>query len=350
LALLPEEVEADAQLVWAVQAGDVEAFTELYQRHHSGIRRACLRQLLDIGEAEEVVQATFVRAYERIDQCTGPRHFGAWVHVIATRLCVDALRLRQRTKPEHEPITANEGITGGSSPEELLIDREDALVMRAALAALPERQRDVVIARDVDGRRPAEIAATLGISVGAVDSVLLRARRRLALLYNHLANERGAAASATSAAASLAGAAGLISESTGAGRRVVSALAGVAMTVVPLAHAADGPGRAPTGTPSGRAIAAVVAPAPSPAAGLTSGGDAWPVGGVIPTGVPVEAAPVVVSLDPALALPPAPVPEADVPVGAPLVTAVPHPGSLAEVLRQIGQALGAIPDVTPLPG
>jgi len=62
------EIDDDAALVSAVQHGDVTAFAELYRRHFQSVRRACGRRLLDMAEAEEVAQAAFVRAFERIDQ------------------------------------------------------------------------------------------------------------------------------------------------------------------------------------------------------------------------------------------------------------------------------------------
>jgi RNA polymerase sigma-70 factor (ECF subfamily) len=76
----------DGALVRAVQAGNVDAFAELFRRHYRSVRMACARRLLDPNEAEEVSQAAFVRAFERIDQCRGDRHFGPWVQVIARSL------------------------------------------------------------------------------------------------------------------------------------------------------------------------------------------------------------------------------------------------------------------------
>ena len=59
--------------------------------------------------------------------------------------------------------------------------------MNLALASLPIRQREVMIARHLDGKGPSEIAEALGLSLGAVDSLLLRARRRLAIAIDELA-------------------------------------------------------------------------------------------------------------------------------------------------------------------
>ena len=178
----------DGALVRAVQAGDGDAFAELFRRYYPSVRKACARRLYDPVEADEVAQATFVRAFERIHQCRGDRHFGPWVQVIARSLCMDAFRAQARVEPREQPLTGR-GEQRANEPEESLLTRERAAQVHEALDALPDRQRRAVIARDWEGLRPGEIADRLGLTVGAVDSLLLRARRRLALSYRQLAGE-----------------------------------------------------------------------------------------------------------------------------------------------------------------
>ena len=170
---------ADGVLVLAVQRGDGDAFAELFRRHYPAVRKACARRLFDAHDADEVAQAAFVRAYERIDQCAGERRFGPWVHVIARSLCMDAFRAQARVEPCEQPL-AGERDHRPNEPEESLLRRERVAQMQQALDSLPDRQRRAVIARDWEELRPGEIADRLGLSVGAVDSLLLRARRRLA--------------------------------------------------------------------------------------------------------------------------------------------------------------------------
>src|SRR5689334_7910063 len=178
-------------LVFAAQDGDADAFSELFRRHYQTVRRACARRLRDIREADEVAQAAFVRAYERLDRCTGDRRFGAWVQVIANNLCVDHMRASARTSPSDE--VGNDSIEPAeNAPEHALLRAEQRALIQRALADLPDRQRDVVVARDVDGRRPPKIAAALGLSLGAVDSLLLRARRRLAASVQAMSADSGA--------------------------------------------------------------------------------------------------------------------------------------------------------------
>ena len=178
----------DGTLVRAVQAGDGDAFAELFRRHYRGVRKACARRFNNPVEADELTQATFVRAFERIDQCRGDRYFGPWVRVIAHSLCMDAFRAQARVEPREQPLTGRRDHRP-NEPEESLLTRERAAEVHEALDALPDRQRRAVIARDWEGLRPGEIADRLGLTVGAVDSLLLRARRRLALSYSRRATD-----------------------------------------------------------------------------------------------------------------------------------------------------------------
>jgi DNA-binding CsgD family transcriptional regulator len=124
--------------------------------------------------------------------------------VIANNLCVDHMRATARTSPSDE--VGNDSIEPAeNAPEHALLRAEQRALIQRALADLPDRQRDVVVARDLDGRRPPEIAAALGLSLGAVDSLLLRARRRLAAAVQSMTADSGASNLMTTAAVSAVG-------------------------------------------------------------------------------------------------------------------------------------------------
>jgi RNA polymerase sigma-70 factor (ECF subfamily) len=191
MAIQERELD-DADLVSAAQEGDSEAFAELFRRHYGAVRRICARRLGSLVEADEVAQAAFVRAFERIHQCGGERRFGAWVQVIAYRVGADSRRSQARALPSDEPVSGDAAL-GPNSCEDALLRAERVAEVRQMLETLPPRQREVIIARDLEGRRPGEIAASLGLSLGAVDSLLLRARRRMASAWQAAGVEHGAA-------------------------------------------------------------------------------------------------------------------------------------------------------------
>ncbi|HVT76906.1 MAG TPA: RNA polymerase sigma factor [Acidimicrobiales bacterium] len=285
----PHDVETDAMLVFAAQEGDADAFSELFRRHYQTVRRSCARRLRDIREADEVAQAAFVRAYERLDRCTGDRRFGAWVQVIANNLCVDHMRAAARTTPSDE--VGNDSVEAvENAPENAVLRAEQAALIQKALASLPDRQRDVVVARDVDGRRPPEIAAALGLSLGAVDSLLLRARRRLAASVQAMSTESGAASVASTTAVT----------AVSAGVTQFATITRVAQTVsnaVATAsyHVASAMGMVP-GMPS--VVSQAAAPLAAGAIALAPFGAAGPTAQVTPPTVPAITAPVSVPATP----------------------------------------------------
>lgn len=234
MAARAHDLDDDPTLVCAVQAGDSEAYAELFRRHYPCVRRVCARRTGDVVEADEIAQAAFVRAFERIHRCRGDRRFGAWVQVIALRLCIDAVRDRTRVVPEDEPLDRHEPV-GVGDPEEALLSGERADQVLRALA-MPPRQRQVVMARHLDGRRPGEIAASLGLSLGAVDSLLLRARRRLVLSYLSISHDGVATAATasgggTATGATLAGTPALAHAAVALGKVVTHTGANVVGTV-----------------------------------------------------------------------------------------------------------------------
>ncbi|MEA2686711.1 MAG: hypothetical protein QOE93_1906, partial [Actinomycetota bacterium] len=250
-------MESDNSLVRAVQAGDLEAYSQLFTRHYPAVQQACARRMACPLEAEEIAQAAFVRALERIDQCRGERQFGGWIQIIARHMCVDALRARSRVVPRESPMSENH--SDGNEPHDSILDAERTVEVRRALDSLPPRQRQAVEAR-AEGTGPSEIADDLGLSVGAVDSLILRGRRRLALAYQRVAGEGGATATATSATAAAAASvlavfsigstrlmAG-VAAAAEAGRDLVTPVAGAvagAIMTVAVAVTGAGPATAP---------------------------------------------------------------------------------------------------------
>ena len=277
MAIPAGEMESDSSLVRAVQAGDLEAYSELFRRHYPDVLRACSKRMACPLEAEEIAQGAFVRALERIEQCRGERQFGGWVQIIARHMCVDALRARSRVVPTERPMS--EDHADGAEPHDALFDHERTMQVRRALDSLPPRQRQAVTAR-AQGTGPSEIADDLGLSVGAVDSLILRGRRKLADTYHRVTGESGATVTATSARAAAALLAvlsigysrllGGVAAAAEAGRDLVAPVAsGVAATVVSLAVGLTGGGSAttsePSPAPSDRPPAVVVSvPAPDP--------------------------------------------------------------------------------------
>jgi RNA polymerase sigma-70 factor, ECF subfamily len=173
----PPELDVVAAVVSA-QAGDRDAFTELYRLYVRDVYRFVSRRTVSADEAEDVVQETFLRALRGIGQYEWEGvDFRAWLVRIARNVLVD----RSRTATLRR--TADEAFTQGRpvhtpSPEDVAIGLW-ASEAAEALRALPVGQRDVLLLRTLDGMSVEETALVLGVSRGAVRVAHHRAVRRM---------------------------------------------------------------------------------------------------------------------------------------------------------------------------
>jgi RNA polymerase sigma-70 factor (ECF subfamily) len=172
--------DEERNLVERLQAGDEDAYTEMVERYSSRLRRVALSVLGDPDEAEEVVQETFLNAYESLKDFRGDSSLQTWLYRIALnaslmrlRKKVTALSLERDLEEERLPTP------GPAGPEEALIEAERRVTLMKAIDKLPESLREVVLLRDIEGLSNTEAAQVLGISPGAFRVRLHRAHQRL---------------------------------------------------------------------------------------------------------------------------------------------------------------------------
>ena len=166
----------DRDLIVRARRGDGDAFSELVTRYQTSVFNVCYRILHERGEAEDLAQETFIRAYNRLDQFDLEREFGPWVRRVAANLCLNHLESQKITAPLDEDRDADESIR----PEKQVEARERSEQIRVALASLPPNYRVVVELRHYQELSYDEIAAELKIPLSDVKSHLFRARKLLA--------------------------------------------------------------------------------------------------------------------------------------------------------------------------
>jgi RNA polymerase sigma-70 factor (TIGR02960 family) len=185
--------ERDAAVA-AAAAGDEPAFTALLTRHRREIHVHCYRMLGNFEEAEDLVQETFLRAWNNRASFGGVLNFRAWVYKIATNACLDAMRRETRRAPSvnrsfaevpwiqpYPDLLLDEIAPRDDEPDAVLVARETIeLAFLAVIQLLPARQRAVLVLRDVLDWPAADTADALEMSVAAVNSALQRARATLA--------------------------------------------------------------------------------------------------------------------------------------------------------------------------
>jgi RNA polymerase sigma-70 factor (TIGR02960 family) len=168
---------------------DEAAFAARAEPHRRELHVHCYRLLASYDEAEDAVQETFLRAWRGRDGFDGSTLWRAWLHRIATNVCLDQLRRRGRRPgggelswlqpyPDRE---LDELAPHADEPDAVAVARETiGLAFLTALQRLPPRQRAAFVLRDVLGWSAAETAAQLDTSVPAANSAVQRARATMA--------------------------------------------------------------------------------------------------------------------------------------------------------------------------
>lgn len=170
----------DSVLLNRAIRGEAEAFGELIRRYQTSVFNVCYRLVGDRGEAEDLAQEAFIRAYQRLNTFDRSRPFGPWIKRVAVNVCLNRL---ERTAPILVPLDENrdrQQAEWGDNPEIVHEATERTAALRMAILALPPRYRAVIELRHIQELSYAEIAVTLNIPLSDVKSHLFRARRLLA--------------------------------------------------------------------------------------------------------------------------------------------------------------------------
>ncbi|MGI8650428.1 MAG: RNA polymerase sigma factor [Rubrobacter sp.] len=162
----------DKELVTRTLAGDTRSYEELVRRYERLVAKVLYPYAKRETSAEDLVQETFLRAYDRLETFNPEYRFKTWLLAIANNLGIDTLRRRR------EIVEFNQEVHGASSggPETDAIDAERRAGVRVAMEALPETYQVPLMLRYDEEMSYAEIAEVLNLSVAAVKSRLFRAR------------------------------------------------------------------------------------------------------------------------------------------------------------------------------
>jgi RNA polymerase sigma-70 factor (ECF subfamily) len=158
------------------QAGNVDAFEQLYREHAGRIYALCLRlKAGDVSDATELMQDVFIKAWRRLETFRGDCAFGSWLHRLAVNTMLENARGDRRRVARVLPMEDTSGLetAARATGVELKMDMEDAI------ASLPKGARLAFVLHDVEGYQHQEIAEQLGVSVGTIKAQLHRARRLL---------------------------------------------------------------------------------------------------------------------------------------------------------------------------
>jgi RNA polymerase sigma-70 factor (ECF subfamily) len=167
---------SEEALLNAARGGDLRSFSALVRLHEERAIRLAHSLLGNWEDARDAAQEAFVKAYQGLPRFKGEARFGTWLHRIIVNGCKDFLRKKtvRRFLAPAEEIPARE-----PGPLQGLLNQELGETIRRALEALPFQQRSVFALRYLEGFGLDEIAAALGLSVGAVKAHLWQAGQKM---------------------------------------------------------------------------------------------------------------------------------------------------------------------------
>jgi RNA polymerase sigma-70 factor (ECF subfamily) len=166
----------DEQLMCAAAEGDMDAFETLVRRHQHGAVDFATRMLSDIHAGHDAAQEAFLRVLEKADRYRPIAKFRTYLFSILRRICIDQYRKHRADAAGDLAWQEN----GGQSPDEALLNDERATRVRQAIERLPERQKTALILQHYEDMSYEQIAEVMDCTLRAVDSLLVRARRKLA--------------------------------------------------------------------------------------------------------------------------------------------------------------------------
>ena len=181
------DVSGEGELIAQARTGNARAFSDLLERYERKIFRLAQHITQNREDAEDVLQETFLKAYEHLDQFQGNSKFYTWI----VRIAVNQALMKLRKRKTDRTVSIDEGIDTGEdivireiaawdeNPEQRYSRDEMNEILSNAVESLAPAYRTVFVLRDVEELSTEETAEALDLSIPAVKSRLLRARLQL---------------------------------------------------------------------------------------------------------------------------------------------------------------------------
>ena len=182
------ERDIDQQLVERAQRGDKRAFELLVEKYQRKLGRLLARFIRDPAEVEDVTQEAFIKAYRALPAFRGDSAFYTWLYRIGINTAKNYLMALGRRAPTSTEVEAEdaegfedaEQLRDINTPESMLLSKEIATTVNAAIEELPEELRTAIQLREIEGMSYEDIARIMDCPIGTVRSRIFRAREAIA--------------------------------------------------------------------------------------------------------------------------------------------------------------------------
>ncbi len=180
------EIRPTADLVRAAQAGNRDAFGELFERFQPTILAIAMRRLGNASDAHELVQDVFIQAMTKLDQLRTPECFIGWMRQITVRMSINRA-VRRAPSVAVEPEVLEATVTTNDSPFDIALASERKDQVQDGLSRLKDLDRETLQAFYVEGQSLIEMADQFEAPIGTIKRRLHTARKRLAKEVEELA-------------------------------------------------------------------------------------------------------------------------------------------------------------------
>lgn len=176
---------SEKKIIEKVLGGDANAFEELVLRYEKTVYNLALRMVGDRDDAFDMTQEAFIKAYGSLSSFRGDSKFSVWIYRITTNVCLDFLRSKSRKQQVSLTVSDDDEDAQldipdpSSAPEQQLMQKMSMQSVEEGLKTLPDKQRQILVMRELGGMSYAEIGAALSLEEGTVKSRIFRARKRL---------------------------------------------------------------------------------------------------------------------------------------------------------------------------
>lgn len=172
-------VQIDSKIIESCRHGDTCAFRTVVQTYQPMLYSLAVKMLANQEEAKDIVQDTFIKAWQSMDSFDNRYSLSTWLYTIASRLCIDRIRKLSFSEPMPDDIEVFHGYVSDDNPERQLESSEWVSIIKVLAGKLSNKQRLVFTLSQLEGLDSKEITEITGMDAGQIKANLSMAKKSI---------------------------------------------------------------------------------------------------------------------------------------------------------------------------